>query len=89
VLSAPNCKDESFPFEIDSLKAQKSPALADIISPTVTPSIAEGIKLAQPRPGQNFGYLLITGNPDGTRADVSINQPFKLVLPVQAQEAAR
>jgi len=40
--------------------------------------------LAQPEPGQNFGYVCYTGTADGRRADLSLSNDFSLIVPTIA-----
>jgi len=40
--------------------------------------------LNQPEPGQNFGYVCYTGTADGGRANLSLDNPFSLVVPVHS-----
>lgn len=88
-LSAPKVEGkapvtESISFTIDPLNAQKSPALATLQARPRADALLKSAELTQPRTGQTFGYILITGNPDGTRADVSIDNTFSVILPVHA-----
>jgi hypothetical protein len=39
--------------------------------------------LTQPRTGQSFGYILISGMPDGRRGEISIENEFKFLIYVQ------
>jgi len=39
--------------------------------------------LAQPEPGQNFGYVCYTGTADGGRADLSLENDFSLIVPTR------
>ena len=82
-LSAPKSRPQDFPFSVDRLTA---PRLADV-APFPIPgedSLLASASLTQPRSGQAFGYLLISGMPDGRRGDISITNDFKFVFPVQA-----
>ena len=42
-----------------------------------------GLVLAQPEPGQNFGYVCYTGTADGGRADLSLENDFSLIVPTR------
>jgi len=39
--------------------------------------------LSQPEPGQNFGYVCYSGAADGGRADLSLENDFRLIVPTR------
>lgn len=41
--------------------------------------------LSQPEPGQNFGYICYTGTADGGRAGLSLDNDFRLIVPIRAE----
>lgn len=50
---------------------------------------AKGETATEKRPGQSFAYFAITGNPDGTRANISLKNTFNvLVNPLQNEPQA-
>jgi len=81
-LSAPKVSAQEFPFAVDRLTA---PQLADVapFPPSGDDSLLAAASLTQPRSGQSFGYLLISGMPDGRRGEISITNDFKFIFPVQ------
>lgn len=87
-LTAPNMKPESLSFTIDRLTTQTSPPVATLQSRPRSDALLAEASLTQPRSGQSFGYILITGTPEGTRADISLNNTFTVILPVNRPDAA-
>jgi len=81
-LFAAKVRAQDFPFSVDRLS---EPRLADVapFPPTSDDSLLASASLTQPRSGQSFGYLMISGMPDGRRAEISIENDFKFVFPVQ------
>lgn len=81
-LSAPGVKTQEFPFDVDRLNEPKT---ADVAPFPVSgkDSLLGTATLTQPRTGQSFGYILISGMPDGRRGEISIENEFKFLIYVQ------
>jgi hypothetical protein len=81
-LSAPGVKTQEFPFDVDRLNEPKT---ADVAPFPVSgeDSLLSNATLTQPRTGQSFGYILISGMPDGRRGEISIENEFKFLIYVQ------
>jgi hypothetical protein len=81
-LTAPETKPQEYPFTVDRLA---EPTAADVAPFPISgkDSLLADATLKQPRSGQSFGYILITGMPDGRRGEISIQNDFKFIVPVQ------
>jgi hypothetical protein len=75
-------KTQEFPFDVDRLNEPKT---ADVAPFPVSgeDSLLSNATLTQPRTGQSFGYILISGMPDGRRGEISIENEFKFLIYVQ------
>lgn len=52
--------------------------LSGVVPPATVVTAPDGTSTL--RPGQSFGYFAITGNPDGTRANVSLANKFDIII---------
>lgn len=83
-------RSEAISFVVDPLTNQVAPPVASLNMRPRSEPLLEAATLTQPQPSQTFGYILITGNPDGSRANISIQNKFAVILPVTADtEASR
>jgi hypothetical protein len=84
----PKPRTESVSFTVDSLQSEVSPAIATLQMRPRNEPLLDSATLTQPRSAQTFGYILITGNPDGTRANISVNNTFSVILPTRPAKEA-
>lgn len=90
VARADKPRSESISFVVDPLTNQIAPPVASLNMRPRSEPLLEAATLTQPQPSQTFGYILITGNPDGSRANISIQNIFSVILPVSSEtEASR
>lgn len=67
-------------FKIAGMTVEQSKTLTVDLR---TSELASDITITQPRAGQTFGYFTITGNPDGSRAELSLKNTFNVLVRTQ------